>query len=163
MITITVTGGEAVQKLIEKTKIEARAAAAAALVDCAMLAQTEAKKNAPRSPTQEQITPTLKRKKKSTRKVTPGGLQRSISSSVDKEKLEASVHVAANSEAGQYAQKIHDEKGKKWFKRGIGTEKKGARADEKFIERAVNDNRAKFQRYFDREAAKAAKKLNSQP
>ena len=50
---------------------------------------------------------------------------------------DAEVYVAANAEAGKYAKRIHDEKGKTWRKRGPGTVAKGARADDKYILRAV--------------------------
>ncbi len=69
----------------------------------------------------------------------PGGLEKSIESVSTREGC--SIFVASNSPAGKYAKRIHDEKGKKWWKRGPGTIRKGARADEKFIERAVNDRR----------------------
>lgn len=64
----------------------------------------------------------------------PGGLERSIQFESDGEKAE--VFVASNAEAGEYAHIIHDMKGVKWHERGPGTQAKGDRADEKFIERA---------------------------
>lgn len=69
----------------------------------------------------------------------PGGLERSINASVDRGALTAHIFVDANSEAGKYAVCIHDLKGKKWWKRGLGTVTKGKQADDKFIARAVND------------------------
>ncbi len=67
----------------------------------------------------------------------PGGLEKSIESASTREGC--SIFVASNSYAGKYAKRIHDEKGKKWWKRGPGTVRKGAQADEKFIERALRD------------------------
>lgn len=64
----------------------------------------------------------------------PGGLERSIQFEHDAE--HAAVFVASNAEAGAYAEIIHDKKGVKWHERGPGTQAKGERADEKFIERA---------------------------
>ena len=64
----------------------------------------------------------------------PGGLERSIEFASDEEKAE--VYVASNSEAGRYAGIIHDKKGVRWHERGPGTQAKGERADDKFIERA---------------------------
>ena len=64
----------------------------------------------------------------------PGGLERSIECLYGADHAE--VFVASNAEAGEYAEIIHDEKGKKWKDRGPGTQAKGERADEKFIERA---------------------------
>ena len=69
----------------------------------------------------------------------PGGLERSIEWEVRGKgfAMEAEIFVAANAEAGKYAKRIHDEKGKTWRKRGPGTVAKGARADDKYILRAV--------------------------
>ena len=69
----------------------------------------------------------------------PGGLERSIEWEVRGKgfAMEAEIFVTANAEAGEYAKRIHDEKGKTWRKRGPGTVAKGARADDKFILRAV--------------------------
>lgn len=64
----------------------------------------------------------------------PGGLERSIQFEHDAE--HAAVFVASNAEAGEYAGIIHDKKGVKWHNRGPGTQAKGERADDKFIERA---------------------------
>lgn len=69
----------------------------------------------------------------------PGGLEKSIDTESIREGC--SIFVASNSPAGKYAKRIHDEKGKKWWKRGPGTVRKGAQADEKFIERALNARR----------------------
>lgn len=65
----------------------------------------------------------------------------------------ARFYVSRHSEAGAYARRIHDDKGKTWFNRGIGTIAKGPQADEKFIERAINDNLDYVRKCFD-EAAK---------
>lgn len=67
----------------------------------------------------------------------PGGLEMSIQFESDGEKVE--VYVASNAEAGEYAHIIHDMKGVKWHERGPGTQAKGDRADDKFIERAQPD------------------------
>ncbi len=64
----------------------------------------------------------------------PGGLERSIQN--EWSESEAAVYVASNAEAGEYAGIIHDKKGVKWHNRGPGTQAKGERADDKFIERA---------------------------
>ena len=74
-------------------------------------------------------------------KAAPGGLQDSITAAVrgTGHGASAEVFVASNSNAVKYARRIHDEKGKTWKNRGPGTVQKGARADDKFIERAVND------------------------
>lgn len=72
----------------------------------------------------------------------------------------ATIYVAENGycrspKGYNYAKRIHDEKGSKWWKRGAGTIAKGARADEKFIERAVKDNADKYQGLIEKAVAKA--------
>lgn len=59
---------------------------------------------------------------------------------VDPGQFEGAIFVAANSEAGKYAARIHDKKGIDWENRGIGTIAKGPQADDKFIERALEVN-----------------------
>lgn len=83
----------------------------------------------------------------------PGGLVRSIECESDEE--HAAVFVASNAEAGEYAHIIHDMKGVKWHERGPGTQAKGDRADEKFIERAQPDAVQKLNDYL----AKSLKEL----
>lgn len=120
--------------------------------------------NAPRSPTQQQLDATRKHGKqwlasnrknvreRLAKKATltgkptghsrpkPGGLERAIGFSVDPAKCEGAVFVSVPSEAMAYAKRIHDEKGVSWGRRGLGTSLKGTRADDKFIERARDDN-----------------------
>ena len=119
----------------------------------------EAKANAPRSPTKAQHSKTLKRKRiTSRRQFFPGGLEKSIQA----ETLangDVSVFVAKNSFAADYARYIHDQKGVRWFKRGAGTVAKGARADEKFIERAVNDNAEKYRLVYEQEIRRELQNL----
>ena len=85
----------------------------------------------------------------------PGGLMRSI----DKVSNEhsASVFVGQHSEAAAYAKRIHDEKGQTWWNRGPGTIAKGPQADEKFIDRAGDDEAENALAILDEEmeAAKA--------
>ncbi len=73
---------------------------------------------------------------------TPGALTNSIQAEFDPEHM--AVFVPSNSEAGEYAEIIHDEKGVKWKERGPGTQAKGEQADEKFIERAMPGAFKKF-------------------
>lgn len=68
----------------------------------------------------------------------PGGLERSVSYRSDSQVC--SIYCAINSEAGLYARRIHDEKGKTWFRRGVGTRAKGPKADDKFLSRAITDS-----------------------
>ena len=83
----------------------------------------------------------------------PGGLEKSIEYEADE--THCSVFVAANSQAGRYAKRIHDEKGITWRNRGAGTVAKGPRADEKFIERAIRDNAQTFGAIVEDELRKA--------
>ena len=117
-------------------------AARNALVKCGLIAVREAKANAPKSPTNKILSATLKRKKRTARRLLPGGLEKSIEYAASE--TGCSVFVASNSQAGMYARRIHDEKGVTWRNRGPGTIAKGVRADEKFIERAIRDNVGKF-------------------
>lgn len=106
-------------------------------------------KYAPKSPTQAEkrkaSTATAaqwkaakaRRNARSTTRAAPGGLMRSIAFKSDRNSAE--IFVAANSEAGKYAFAIHELKGVTWHNRGVGTVAKGAKADEKFIERAIAD------------------------
>lgn len=110
-------------------------------------AMREAIRNAPVSPTVAQLSATLKRKKRTSRRLMPHGLEKSIMSAVEMRGdsfPDVAVFVPSNSPAGKYARYIHDEKGKKWWKRGIGTQRKGVRADDKFIARAIADNDRKY-------------------
>lgn len=76
----------------------------------------------------------------------PGGLMGSIQWRLRGKgyNIDAEVYVAANAEAGKYAKRIHDEKGKTWRKRGPGTVAKGPRADDKYILRAVQQAAKEF-------------------
>ena len=56
------------------------------------------------------------------------------------------IYVPRNSVAGKYAGIIHDGKGSSWFKRGAGTVAKGKKADDKFITRAISDDKRKIAR-----------------
>lgn len=126
-----------------------------ALARCGAFAMREAKDNAPKSATMKQLSATLKRKKRTSRKMMPGGLEKSIEYEILPGDAGCSVFVASNSFAAKYARRIHDEKGKTWRNRGPGTVAKGARADEKFIERAIKDNVDKYTAIFKDEIGKA--------
>lgn len=131
-----------------------------ALTRASLIVQSDAKDNAPRSPTQAQRNKVRKTKRntanrkkaRATSRAKPGGLERSIEFEVRTD--HARVFVAANSEAGSYAKKIHDEKGVSWHKRGIGTIGKGPKADSKFIERALTDNETNIENIFKSEHGK---------
>lgn len=126
------------------------------------LVQTTAVAYAPKGPTQAEIErlrkaewklrgkkPSARQKKawrasrnpRATSRPKPGGLMRSIG--MTSSATDATVFVASNSEAGKYAFRIHEEKGKTWKNRGPGTVAKGAKADDKFITRAITDTRQK--------------------
>lgn len=133
-----------------------------ALASCGQYAQRESKRNAPRSPTMKQGSATLKRKRRSAQRRSPGGLERSIQYAAQGD--DVAVFVAQNAECRSakgynYAKRIHNEKGTKWFKRGAGTVAKGARADEKFIARAIFENAQKFQSRIDKAVQDALKTI----
>lgn len=75
---------------------------------------------------------------RSTTRPSPGGLMRSITFQASAKRVE--IFVPANSPAGEYAFRIHEEFGVTWFHRGPGTQAKGPQAREKFIERAITDS-----------------------
>jgi hypothetical protein len=83
----------------------------------------------------------------------PGGLTMSIQGEARDNVAE--IYVPANSPAGEYAGKIHDERGITWINRGPGTQAKGPQAKEKFIERAINDSRIAFETILKAQVAKA--------
>ena len=151
-----IQGLDAVNAAIRDLSKVAPTAARRALLDTGQMLVHEAFLNAPKSPTMKRLSATLKRKKRTTRRLMPGGLERSIR--FESNDSTCSVFVASNAEAGRYAKRIHDEKGITWRNRGTGTIAKGPRADEKFIERAIRDNLPKIQQAFDDEVRKALPK-----
>lgn len=142
-------------------------------------AQRDAIKNAPRSPTQVQLNTLQKarymakhgtangyskhkaqglarRKPNAHSRPAPGGIERSIKAKLTGKgaNIDGVIYIASNAPAGKYAAKIHDEKGKTWRNRGIGTIRKGPQADDQFIKRAV-DKAAKtlqerYQKIYER-------------
>ncbi len=124
-----------------------------ALTRATLLVHRESISNAPRSPTSAQLFRLRKTKGKTRRnpdahsRPKPGGLRRSIEFDVNDGVGE--IFVALNSEAGKYAVRIHDERYISWWNRGPGTIALGERAKEKFIERALNDNRAAIDGMLD--------------
>lgn len=151
------------------------------------LVQREARKNAPKSPTQQEIDEDRKkgfkasgmnkaqvkarmaqvlrrrdaaRNDRATSRPSPGGLEQSIE--MRSNAMNAEIFVAANSSAGRYAWRIHEEKGKTWWKRGKGTQAKGDRADDKFIERALKDNEENIRRIAQSQVEKAIQEANRQ-
>lgn len=155
-MTIDVQGLDAVESALRSLVKVAPDAARAALDDTGKMLVHEAFLNAPKSPMMKKHSATLKRKKRTAQGMLPGGLERSIQ--YESDASHCSVFVASNSEAKAYAKRIHDEKGVTWRNRGPATKDKGARADEKFIERAIRDNLPKIQKAFDDELRKALPK-----
>lgn len=131
----------------------------------------QAKHYAPRSPTQSEIDQERAMKTGSKRKGTytrrrrrknrpePGGLEKSISAAVDETDNTVNVACFASkpSPAEKYADVIHNQKGTRWQRRGIGTRNKGSQADEKFIERAGHDNEERYFNAFKKGIADAVK------
>lgn len=148
-----ITGLDGVENLLRGLAKVAPTASRRSMARCGLIAVREAKANAPRSPTMKQHSATLKRKRRTARRMLPGGLEKSIEYEADE--THCSVFVAANSQAGRYAKRIHDEKGVTWRNRGAGTIAKGPRADEKFIERAVRENARNFELIVEDELRKA--------
>lgn len=132
-----------------------------ALTAIGLLVQREARRNAPRSPKRSQ----LNRARKTTRRTkrnarahsgpNPGGLIRSITSKTQNDGVH--VFVSGNAEAGKYAHRIHELKHKPggWTRRGLGTQSRGSRADDKFITRAITDNEGNILKIIKQEHRKA--------
>jgi len=176
---ITITGLEDIQRKLNQLSNLSQTATKTALARCVLVARREAVRNAPIAPTQsqqnkamvlwhpvngnanmlyrrnssgERITRSRGRKASASSRPMPGGLEKSIDMWSDER--EACVFVPRNSPAGKYATVIHDKKGVRWRNRGIGTQMKGARADDKFIERAIFDNTDNFKKIIDSEIRK---------
>lgn len=139
----------------------------AAMTRIALLGQREARRNAPRSPSMKILKALRKTKRKVTRnpravsRAKPGGLERSIEGEMivgpNFTHVDAVVFVSANSEAGRYAAKVHDQKGVTWHTRGPGTVVKGDRADSLYIDRALRDNAGNFVDIIKDEQRKAVR------
>ena len=145
---------------LENISRQTQAKVGMAIAHVATYVRADAERNAPRSPTMEEKEKVRKTKRntKNMKKASafsrpiPGGLERSIEMEARVSAMEASIYVASNAKAGRYAARIHDEKGVSWHNRGIGTIMKGDRADEKFIERALNDNEERIRGAISRHA-----------
>ena len=132
----------------------------------------EAKKNSPMSPTMaekesastgtkaQRDAGKKRRNDRATSRPAPGQLRDSIE--MRSNSSNAEIFVAANSSAGRYAWRIHEEKGKTWFRRGIKTVMRGERADDKFIERALKDNEENIRRIAQSQVEKAIQEANRQ-
>ena len=157
---VDIQGGEQIVRLLTSTRQKVSDGIRRGLAETAKVVAKKAKAYAPRSPTRTQISATLKLKRRSSTQTMPGGLEKSIQYEVrlsDPKNPCAVVFVPSNSPAGAYAKFIHDEKGKKWFKRGIGTIAKGDQADEKFIERAIKDQSKFFEAIMKRAISQGVK------
>jgi len=139
-----ITGLEEVSRALSGLRNVCPEAARQAMFACAERCKQTAVRYAPRSPTMKNHSAgRLKRKKRTVSRKFPGNLEKSISCEHDER--HASVYVATNalcvSKGGfNYAKKIHDERGKSWFKLGAGSVAKGGKVGEKYIERAIYDN-----------------------
>lgn len=98
-----------------------------------------------------------KRKANASSRPMPGGLIQSIDHEVTRVngEITGSVFVSDNSAAKKYAAIIHDAKGILWNERGVGTVKRGPRADDKFIERAMDAKEPTISAILESEISKA--------
>lgn len=126
-----------------------------ALNDIGLIVHTTAVDYAPISPTKSQYEATLIKKNKSIQQFSPGGLERSIDYESDEN--EVSIFVPLNSEAGDYAEFIHDEE----YELGTGSEAKGGEVGPKYIERAIEDNEHKIRAKIEGAVKKFIDKTNS--
>jgi len=142
---VEIKGLDSVCAALNSLRNAAPQAARAAMHKCGQHCRALAKQYSPRSPTKAQYNEGLKRKKRTARKyIAPGNLEKSIETEYDDR--HASVFVASNGlcvspKGYNYAKKIHDERGKTWFKLGRGSQAKmGGGVGDKFIERAIRDS-----------------------
>lgn len=110
-----------------------------------LVVQGKAKALCPISPSTADINASLKRIKKTTRIVSPGGLTNSIQVEVKADSVE--IGVPSNTPGGDYAERIHDEKGKTWQNLGVGSVRKGA--TDKFIFKAQEATEDEYLRAVD--------------
>lgn len=153
-IQFSLSGVEGILRELQQTGQQVEKQSARAMFRVGALVKDTAQQYAPISPSSSQLrgaqTGTKRqkaagkkrRKASATSRAKPGSLQASIRFQSDAGK--ADIYVPSNSPAGKYAEKMHNEKGKSWFRRGIGTQAKGAQADHKFIERAIRDNESRI-------------------
>jgi|3_EtaG_2_1085321.scaffolds.fasta_scaffold124799_2 hypothetical protein len=97
----------------------------------------KAKAYAPRSATKAEYESTLKggKTKRATSSFTTNNLKKSITTEVKRDRVE--IGVPSNSPAGDYAEKMHDDKGKSWKKLGKHNDGK---ATDKYIFKAYADS-----------------------
>ena len=160
---ITSNGTGDVERMLRKALHIAAEVQTRGLPRCGVIARRTAKEYAPRSPTMKQLSATLKRKRRTSHRTHPGGLEKSIEFEVKGDSCavfvpENAYCVSVSRKTGKrfnYAKRIHDEKGVTWHNRGPGTIAKGAQADEKFIERAITDKGDTFREIFDDELGSA--------
>ena len=80
--------------------------------------------------------------------ITTGSLRDSIQYDAKKDRV--SINVPSNSKGGKYAEKMHDKKGSAWKNRGVRTQQKGSKADDKYIYRAFEDSEDKIDELIDK-------------
>lgn len=102
-----------------------------------------------------------RRNPRATHRAKPGGLEQSIDWDVNKADSSVSIFVSGNSPASRYAITMHDGKGTKWKNRGVGTQAKGERADDKFIKRAVEENEEIAHQFISDMLDKALRSFNT--
>lgn len=137
-------------KSLSKAGKDYRKGAKRFLKEIGSMIQILASKYAPISPNKGQYKRTLKGGKttRANTSFTSGALQDAIIFEVGKDQV--SIGVPSNTPAGKYAEKIHEEKGKSWKKRGVATVAKGPKADEKYIYRAADDRADKVDELLDK-------------
>ena len=189
MIVVEVEGIEEVQRMLQKLGRSTPPALKTAHQRIGYRLLPEAKENCPISPTKAQyeaslskgavkhraktalvytaagISPgasTLRYKGKKNDRFHPGRLTASVSI-MDVDAGHVDIGVPSNSAGGKYAHYIHDQGPDgdgAWRNPGIGTRAKGARAKDKFIERAINENSDKIRDIYVDEVGRLIRKAN---
>lgn len=138
-----IQGIQELSSALGELRRRSRALSREALFVCAQHCKAVAVSYAPRSPTIANYSATLKRKRRSTSRRFPGGLEKSIECEANDKS--AAVFIRQNAycvspKGYNYAKRIHDERGISWHNLGAGSIAKGGKVGEKFILRAIQDS-----------------------
>lgn len=156
MVTMTMTTDQAAVRRVMRRVDRAGDKAGRRFVSVALTeVQNRGRDNAPVGPTKAQYVSELKTGKTKRRDFQTGDLTNAISQEATGDRTQGKVYVPDNVRAGAYAERIHDHKGTKWFKRGPGTRHKGPQADHKYLDRALTGYERTGEMMRDAEAAVA--------
>ena len=152
MISIEAKGDNQVRRSLQAMSRDLQREEASRLMEVGRSTQTEAKKKCPVSPTQSQA-----KKGEFKEGRSPGTLQNSII--VKQGRGQVTVGILSGN-ALQYAERIHDGRGKSWRNLGSGSKNKGSQVTDKFVFKAWDDNEKEYVAYMRKGVDKVADKFN---